>query len=311
MHMLRDEDNAGYRKVIRDTLEFDPGVLGRFVNFMTNPDERPAAEQFGTGDKAFAVATLLATLPGLPMLGHGQVEGLHERYGMEFRTARLDEAVDEGHVEHFRRVIVPLLRRRADFAGTEHFQLYDAVSPDGGVLQDVFAYSNGIAGRRTLVVVHNRFGEADIRIERSVPVASRDGAGRRRLTATRLDRALDLPEDPAVVARFRDARSGRELRATSGALREGGLELHAGPYEAMVFDIDVVSSEPQPAPGDTAELGAPEPTRPKRPGPTPARVRRRASAPAPARPAPRPNPPRPSGAGRRRGRGASGSSRSP
>ena len=24
MHMLRDEDNAGYRKVIRDTLEFDP-----------------------------------------------------------------------------------------------------------------------------------------------------------------------------------------------------------------------------------------------------------------------------------------------
>ena len=25
MHMLRDEDNAGYRKVIRDTLEFDPG----------------------------------------------------------------------------------------------------------------------------------------------------------------------------------------------------------------------------------------------------------------------------------------------
>ena len=27
---------------------------------MTNPDERPAAEQFGTGDKAFAVATLLA-----------------------------------------------------------------------------------------------------------------------------------------------------------------------------------------------------------------------------------------------------------
>ena len=25
MHMIRDEDNAGYRKVIRDTVEFDPG----------------------------------------------------------------------------------------------------------------------------------------------------------------------------------------------------------------------------------------------------------------------------------------------
>src|SRR6185503_16218721 len=88
MHMLRDEDNAGYRRVMRETLEFDPGILGRFVNFLTNPDERPAAEQFGTGDKAFSAATLLATLPGLPMLGHGQVEGFRERYGMEFRKAR-------------------------------------------------------------------------------------------------------------------------------------------------------------------------------------------------------------------------------
>ena len=88
MHMLRDEDNAGYRQVIRDTLEFDPAILGRFVNFLTNPDERTAVEQFGTGDKDFGVATLLATLPGLPMLGHGQVEGFGERYGMEFRRAR-------------------------------------------------------------------------------------------------------------------------------------------------------------------------------------------------------------------------------
>src|SRR5437660_4747759 len=39
MHMLRDEDNAGYRKVIRDTVEFDPEILGRYVNFLTNPDE--------------------------------------------------------------------------------------------------------------------------------------------------------------------------------------------------------------------------------------------------------------------------------
>ena len=55
MHMIRDEDNAGYRKVIRDTLEFDPEILGRYVNFMTNPDEETAIEQFGTGDKYFGV----------------------------------------------------------------------------------------------------------------------------------------------------------------------------------------------------------------------------------------------------------------
>ena len=40
MHMLRDEDNAKYRYLIRETLEFDPQILQRYVNFMSNPDER-------------------------------------------------------------------------------------------------------------------------------------------------------------------------------------------------------------------------------------------------------------------------------
>ena len=95
MHMLRDEDNAGYRRVIKETLEFDPEILKRYVNFMNNPDEKTAVEQFGKGDKYFGVATLLATLPGLPMLGHGQIEGFAEKYGMEFRRATLDERPDD------------------------------------------------------------------------------------------------------------------------------------------------------------------------------------------------------------------------
>ena len=156
MHMLRDEDNAGYRKVMRDTLEFDPGVLGRFVNFLTNPDEKPAADQLGTGDKAFSATTLLATLPGLPMLGHGQVEGFRERYGHEFRRARWDEPVDQAHAEHFERTIVPLLRRRAAFSGTDRFHLYDALDDGGGVVEDVYAFSNGAGVERNLVLVHHR-----------------------------------------------------------------------------------------------------------------------------------------------------------
>ncbi|HSL32112.1 MAG TPA: alpha-amylase family glycosyl hydrolase, partial [Candidatus Limnocylindrales bacterium] len=61
MHMLRDEDIAGYRRLIRETLEFDPEILERYVNFMSNPDEATAVEQFGRGDKAFGAATVLAT----------------------------------------------------------------------------------------------------------------------------------------------------------------------------------------------------------------------------------------------------------
>ena len=40
MNMMRDEQNAEYRLVIKNTLEFDPQILKRYVNFMNNPDER-------------------------------------------------------------------------------------------------------------------------------------------------------------------------------------------------------------------------------------------------------------------------------
>ena len=61
MNMLRDEENANYRSVIKNTLEFDPEVLKRYVNFMNNPDERTAVDQFGKGDKYFGVCTMMAT----------------------------------------------------------------------------------------------------------------------------------------------------------------------------------------------------------------------------------------------------------
>ncbi|HEX6986724.1 MAG TPA: hypothetical protein VF170_15190, partial [Planctomycetaceae bacterium] len=171
MHMIRDEDNAGYRKVIRDTVEFDPAILGRYVNFLTNPDEETAIEQFGTGDKYFGAATLLATLPGLPMLGHGQVEGFTEKYGMEFQRARLDEQPNAGLIAHFEEQIVPLLRDRRRFASSADFRLFDVVADDGSILEDVFAYSNGRGADRSLIVYHNRFAETAGWIRESVPYA--------------------------------------------------------------------------------------------------------------------------------------------
>ena len=76
MNLLRNEDNAKYRLIMKNTLEFDPEILKRYVNFMNNPDERTAVDQFGKGDKYFGIAAVMATLPGLPMFGHGQMEGL-------------------------------------------------------------------------------------------------------------------------------------------------------------------------------------------------------------------------------------------
>src|SRR4030042_5861037 len=76
MHMLKAEDNAKYRASIKNVLEYDSEILKRFVNFMNNPDEETAVAQFGKDDKYFGAAIMMVTMPGLPMFGHGQLEGL-------------------------------------------------------------------------------------------------------------------------------------------------------------------------------------------------------------------------------------------
>jgi hypothetical protein len=136
---LRDERNADYRMLIKSTLEYDPQILKRYVNFMSNPDERTAVDQFGTDGKYFGVATLMATLPGLPMLGHGQVEGFAEKYGMEFRRPRWAEEPDEALVQRHERQLFPLLHRRGSFAEVDRFLLYDLVDDHGSVDENVFA----------------------------------------------------------------------------------------------------------------------------------------------------------------------------
>ena len=88
-HAARRRERASTARYLKKTIEFDPDILKRYVNFMSNPDERTAIDQFGSGDKYFGVATLMATLPGLPMFGHGQIEGFTEKYGMEFQRAAL------------------------------------------------------------------------------------------------------------------------------------------------------------------------------------------------------------------------------
>ena len=147
MHMLRNEDNAGYRKIIKNTLEFEPEILKRFVNFMNNPDERTAVEQFGKGDKYFGICMLMATMPGLPMLGHGQIEGFSEKYGMEFRKAYWDEKIDPNLVSRHEWEIFPLLHQRKLFAGVENFAFYDYFTSNGDLNENVYAYSNHESGK--------------------------------------------------------------------------------------------------------------------------------------------------------------------
>ena len=219
MHMMRDQDNEGYRRILKELLEFDPRVLQRYVNFMNNPDEESAREQFGDGDRYFAVATLLATMPGLPMIGHGQFEGYREKYGMEFRRAKLDERPEGWLVERHERDLVPVLRRRAAFAGAEAFRLFDAVTEDGAVLEDVYAYTNDAGGGRSLVIVNHRHPRSVGSALRSTPFVPQAGAAARTVSVAE---ALGVVggEGRFVVARDL-ARGVTVVRAADDVVRAG------------------------------------------------------------------------------------------
>ena len=244
MNMLRDEENAKYRSVIKNTLEFDPRILKRYVNFMNNPDERTAVDQFGKGDKYFGICTVMATMPGLPMFGHGQIEGFAEKYGMEFRRAYWDEQPDPHLVKRHEREIFPLLRRRYLFADAANFLLYDLFTAEGHVNEDVFAYSNQVGDERTLVIYHNKYAEARGWIRTSVTYAvkagqgdptSSDAAGSKKLVQKSLGEGLALHNDEDSFTIFRDHVTGLEYIRNSRELFERGMYVELDAYKCQVF----------------------------------------------------------------------------
>ncbi|RLC91556.1 MAG: glucose-1-phosphate adenylyltransferase [Chloroflexi bacterium] len=235
MNMLRDEDNAKYRSVIKNTLEFDPRILKRYVNFMNNPDERTAVDQFGKGDKYFGICTMMATMPGLPMFGHGQIEGFAEKYGMEYRRAYWDEQPDGTLIERHEREIFPLLRRRYLFAEVENFLLYDLFTPEGYVNEDVFAYSNRVGDERALVIYHNKYAETRGWIRTSVAYAVKTEDGEKRLVQKTLGEGLGLRNDEDAFTIFRDHVTGLEYIRNNRELWEKGLYVELGAYKYHVF----------------------------------------------------------------------------
>ena len=201
---------------------------------MNNPDEETAVAQFGDGDKYFAVCTLLATLPGLPMVGHGQIEGYHEKYGMEYKRAYYNEQPNGWLVgEHYRRIF-PLFRRRYLFSGVEYFQLYDCYNQNGGVEESVYAFVNGIDTERTLVLVNNRYEECSGTINISVPKLKKDKDSRTAVTTKLADNlALSFGgRNYALLDCFTD---GLTYIIPSIQLYDEGFSFHLSGYEARVY----------------------------------------------------------------------------
>ena len=237
MNMLKNEENGKYRQTVKNTLEYDPEVLKRFVNFMNNPDEETAVAQFGTGDKYFGVATLMVTMPGLPMWGHGQIEGFAEKYGMEYRRAYWEETPDQELIARHQREVFPLMHKRYLFADAANFRLFDVYDSNGDVREHVYAYTNRHHQERALVIYNNFWEGADGWIHTSSPYLVDDATRTEQLIP-----ALGLTPSWNRFMIFREQRSGLWFIRNSGELAERGMYLALNGYESQVF-LDIYEVE--------------------------------------------------------------------
>ena len=245
MNMLKREDNFKYRQTIKNTIEFDPQILKRYVNFMNNPDEETAVAQFGKEDKYFGVCTLMVTMPGLPMFGHGQIEGFTEKYGMEFTKAYWNETPDENLIARHERDIFPLMKKRYLFAEIENFLFYD-VWDNGVVNENVFAYSNRCGSERAVVFYNNVYQQASGWIKQSCAYAVKTGSGEKdiRMETKTIGEALGLTPNEKNFCIFREQRSGLWYIRSAKDICDNGLYLRLNGFESQVMmDIYQVADD--------------------------------------------------------------------
>lgn len=244
MNMLKKEENQKYRDSVKNTIKFDPQILKRYVNFMNNPDEDTAVAQFGKDDKYFGVCTLMITMPGLPMFGHGQIEGFEEKYGMEFTKAYRNETPDQNLINRHWHDIFPLMKKRYVFANVENFLFYD-VWDNGHVNENIFAYSNSCGNEYSVVFYNNKYERAQGWIKQSCEYAIKVGDGDDKHVEMRsksISEGLNLHAEDNKFVIFREHRSGLWFIRRSREICERGMYIGLNGFEYQVYmDIHEVA----------------------------------------------------------------------
>ena len=247
MNMLKKEENQKYRDSVKNTIKFDPQILKRYVNFMNNPDEDTAVAQFGKDDKYFGVCTLMITMPGLPMFGHGQIEGFTEKYGMEFTKAYRNETPDQNLINRHWHDIFPLMKKRYVFANVENFLFYD-VWDNGRVNENIFAYSNSAGNEYSVVFYNNKYERAQGWIKQSCEYAVKIGQGEDQHVEMRsksISEGLGLTAGEDRYTIFREHRSGLWFVRRSREICERGMYIGLNGFEYQVYmDIHEVADTP-------------------------------------------------------------------
>ncbi len=234
MNMLQMEENSKYRMLVKETLEFNPEILKRYVNYMNNPDEESAAVQFGKGDKYFGVALLMVTMPGLPMWGHGQIEGYLEKYGMEYGRSYYDEQEDTAFIQRHQEFIFPLMRMRPLFSGVHNFAFFSFFEAHGSINENIFAYSNTYDNERGLILFNNSYSPVSGWIAKSVPKRMIHET-RDELQEQGLAEALHLNVNFGIYYLFKDQATQLEYIRSAIDLSSHGLYVHLNGYQSQAF----------------------------------------------------------------------------
>lgn len=233
MNQLRDEENTKFHAYLKEILQSNPLLLEKFVNYLTTPDEESAIKQFGKSKKYFGICGLMAALPGLPMFGHGQIEGFTERYRMDLKRSNLEEKPDNDFIkEHFKQ-IAPLLNNRERFSRAENLKLLSFWSVDGIVDENVFVLTNICAGKRSLIIYNNQNKKMKGIIARSInrPLNS-EKDGKEFLS---LFESLGINSNTSSL-KLKELRSGLRMEVLRKNM-ENGIRVELKPYDFLVFDV--------------------------------------------------------------------------
>jgi glycosidase len=231
MHMMMKEENQKYHELLKNTLEFNPEILKRYVNFMSNPDEETAVNQFGKGDKYFGICVMLITMPGLPMFAHGQIEGFSEKYGMEYKQAYYNEFTDDNLVKRHESEIFPLSQKRYLFSQVSNFELYDFINNEGNINENVFAFSNKHGEEKAIILFNNSYEECSGIINHSSGKAAANG----NLYVNKLADAAGIKNDSMFFYICKEHKTGLEYIFNGKDLHTSGLFTHLSGYEYKIF----------------------------------------------------------------------------
>ncbi|MFA7289962.1 MAG: alpha-amylase family glycosyl hydrolase [Melioribacteraceae bacterium] len=234
MHMFMKEENEKYRDLITNTLEFEPEILKRYVNFMSNPDEETAIKQFGSDDKYFGVCLMMITLPGLPMFAHGQIEGYTEKYGMEYQRAYYNEQPNKWLVNRHENEIFPLMRKRYLFSEIKNFWIYDFLDHYGNIDENVFAFTNNFKNEKALILFNNKYDNASGTIKYSTQKLVSDG-NNKNLVSLSLSDALGIKNDYKTYYVVTESISRMEYLFNGAQLNRDGFNISLEGFKYRVY----------------------------------------------------------------------------